>query len=108
MRTDTIKKSNLRITDIPEWKERRKPTAYSNSWWEFPKPITKTGSFNPRSEENTQLSQSKMASPKPITLKLSKFNDKERMLKAAREKTIVTYKKPFRLSSDFFSRNYIS
>ena len=37
-----------------------------------------------------------------IIIKMSKFKDKERILKAAREKLLVTYKGvPIRLSADF-------
>ena len=39
---------------------------------------------------------------KHIILKMPKFKDKERILKAAREKELVTYKEvPIRLSADF-------
>ena len=40
--------------------------------------------------------------PRHIKIKLPKIKDKERILKAAREKEIVTYKGvPIRLSADF-------
>ena len=40
--------------------------------------------------------------PRPIIIKLPKIKDKERILKAAREKDTVTYKGvPIRLSADF-------
>ena len=40
--------------------------------------------------------------PKHIIITLAKIKDKERILKAARENDIVTYKKvPIRLSADF-------
>ena len=40
--------------------------------------------------------------PRHIIIKLSKIKDKERILKAAREKETVTYKGvPIRLSADF-------
>ena len=44
----------------------------------------------------------KRPSPRHIVLKLSKNDDKDRILKAAREKKMVIYEgKPIRLSSDF-------
>ena len=44
----------------------------------------------------------KRTTPRYIILKRLKFKDKERILKAAREKQIVTYKGvPIRLSADF-------
>ena len=40
--------------------------------------------------------------PRHITVKMVKFKDKERILKAAREKQKVTYKgAPVRLATDF-------
>ena len=40
--------------------------------------------------------------PRHIIIKMPKFKDKERILKAAREKELVTYKEvPIRLSADF-------
>ena len=41
-----------------------------------------------------------------ILIKLTKIKDKEKILKAAREKKQITYKgTPIRLSADFFNRN---
>ena len=44
----------------------------------------------------------KRTTPRHITIKMTKFKDKERILKAARENQRVTYKGvPIRLSADF-------
>ena len=44
----------------------------------------------------------KRPTPRHIIIKMSKIKDKERILKAARERPQVTYKgKPIRLSADF-------
>jgi hypothetical protein len=44
----------------------------------------------------------KRTTPRHITIKMTKVKDKERILKAAREKETVTYKGvPIRLSADF-------
>ena len=44
----------------------------------------------------------KRPTPRHIIIKFSKFKDKERILKATREKQLVTYKgTPIRMSSDF-------
>ena len=44
----------------------------------------------------------KRPTPRHIVIKMPKIKDKERILKAAREKKLVTYKGvPIRLSSDF-------
>ena len=44
----------------------------------------------------------KRPTPRHIIIKISEFKDKERILKAAREKQLVTYRGvPIRLSTDF-------
>ena len=44
----------------------------------------------------------KRSTARHIIIKMAKFKDKERILKAAREKQLVTYKgAPIRLSADF-------
>ena len=44
----------------------------------------------------------KRSTPRHITIKMPKVNDKERILKAARKKKLVTYRGvPIRLSADF-------
>ena len=44
----------------------------------------------------------KRPTPRHIIIKMPKFKDKERILKAAREKQLVTYRGvPIRLSADF-------
>ena len=44
----------------------------------------------------------KRLTPRHISIKMSKVKDKERILKAAREKKLVTYRGvPIRLSADF-------
>lgn len=44
----------------------------------------------------------KRATPRHIIIKMSKIKEKERILKAAREKQLVKYKgSPIRLSADF-------
>ena len=48
----------------------------------------------------------KRTTPRHIIIKMSKVKDKERILKAAREKKLVTYKGlPIRLSADFSKEN---
>ena len=48
------------------------------------------------------MMDTKRPTPRHIIIKTPKFKDKERILKAAREKETVTYKRvPIRLSADF-------
>ena len=72
--------------------------------------MERTRSSNPRSKQNTWLPFNlKRLSPQHIVLKLSKTNNKEKILKAAREKKEVTYKgKPIRLSSHFSAETLLS
>ena len=49
----------------------------------------------------------KRPTPRHIIIKMPTVKDKERILKASREKKIVTYKGvPIRLSADFSKRNF--
>ena len=50
---------------------------------------------------------SKKPTPSHIIIKITRFEDKERILRAAREKQAVTYKgAPIRLSSDFSTETF--
>ena len=56
---------------------------------------------SPESVESPKQDGCKVASPRHIIIKMPKVKDKERILKAAREK-LVTYRRvPKRLSGDF-------
>ena len=101
---DNVKHTNIRIIGVPEGEEREETekifqeTIAEN----FPdmgkEPLTQIQEaqrvpykINPR--RNT---------PRHILIKLTKIKDKEKILKAAREKKQVTYKgTPIRLSADF-------
>ena len=49
----------------------------------------------------------KRSTPRHIIIKMAKLKDKERILEAAREKQLVTYKgAPIRLSSDFSTETF--
>ena len=49
----------------------------------------------------------KMSTPSHIIIKMLKVKDKQRILKAARRKKLVTYRGvPIRLPDDFFKRNF--
>ena len=72
------------------------------SLWEFPKPMEKARSSNPRSKQNTYLPQSKETFSMTHHIKTVKINGKEKIIRVAREKKKVTYKeKPIQLLSDF-------
>ena len=102
---DNIKRTNIHIIGVPGGEEREKGTEnilQAIIAKNFPnmgkEPLTQTQEaqrvpykINPR--RNT---------PRHILIKLTKIKDKEKILKAAREKKQVTYKgTPIRLLADF-------
>ena len=51
----------------------------------------------------------KRSTPRYIIIKMAKFKDKKRNLKATREKQLVIYKRvPIRLSSDFSTETFLA
>ena len=57
---------------------------------------------SPGSTESPIKINTKRPTPKHVIIKMPKIKDKERNLKAAREKQLVTYKEvPIRLLADF-------
>ena len=64
--------------------------------------LRKQTSRKSRKPRESQRSWTQGSTPRHIIITLSKIKDKERILKAAREKEIVTYKGvPIRLTADF-------
>ena len=102
---DNMKRNNIRIIRIPEGEEEEqgKENLFEKVIMEnFP---------NLRREKVTQIQETqrvpnnrnpKSPTARHIIIKMAKFQDKERILKAAREKKEVTYKgAPIRLATDF-------
>ena len=102
---DNMKRNNIHIIGIPEGEEEEQgiENLFENVMMEnFP---------NLRREKVTQIKESqrvpikrnpKRPTERHIIIKTVKFQDKERILKAVREKQEVTYKgAPIRLASDF-------
>ena len=104
---DNIKQANLCIIGIPEGVEKDKGMESI-----FEEIIT--GNFPNLKDTELKIQEAQRApnkldpnrpTPRQIIIKMAKVNDKERILKGAREKQNVTYKgTPIRLSADF-SRN---
>ena len=102
---DNMKRNNIRIIGIPEGEEEEQ--GIENL---FEKVIMENCP-NLRTEIVTQTQESQRVPNKRnlnrpparhIVIKMAKFQDKERILKAAREKQKVTYKgAPIRLATDF-------
>ena len=101
---DNIKQANLCIIGIPEGVEKDK--GVENIFEEIIDgnvPNLKDTEFK---VQEAQRSPNKLnpnrPTPRHIIIKMAKVSDKERILKAAREKQNVTYKgNPIRLSPDF-------
>ena len=102
---DILKHSNIRIIGVPEEEEKQK---IENLFEQ----IMKENFPNLAKEIDFQEAQEAQRVPKKLDPKkhtpghmiitLAKIKDKERILKAAREKETVTYKGvPIRLSADF-------
>ena len=101
---DNMKHNNIRIIGIPEREEEQ---GIENL---FEKVMIENFP-NLRREKVTQIQETqrvpskrnpKRPTPRHIIIKMAKFQDKERILKAAREKQEVKYKgSPMRLATDF-------
>ena len=102
---DSMKRNNIRIIGIPEGEEEEQgiENLFEKVMMEnFP---------NLRREKFTQIQESqrvpsnrnpKISTARHIIIKMANFQDKERFLKAAREKKEVTYKGALiRLATDF-------
>ena len=103
---DNIKHNSIHIIGVPEGEEREKGPErifeetivenFPNMGKEIPTQVQEAqrvpGRIKPR--RNT---------PRHIVIKLRKIKDKEKLLKATREKLLLTYKgTPIRLIADFF------
>ena len=102
---DNMKCNNIRVIGIPEGEEEEQgiENLFEKVMMEnFP---------NLRREKVTRIQETqrvpskrnpKRPTARHIIIKMAKFQDKERVLKAAREKKEVTYKgTPIRLAADF-------
>ena len=103
-----IKRNNIHIIGVPEGEEREKGP--KNIFEE----IIVENSPNMGKEIATQVQETQRVpyrinrrrnTPRHIVIKLAKIKDKEKLLKAAREKRQITYKgTPIRLTADFSAR----
>ena len=101
---DNIKYTNLHIRGVPEGQERQKGPE------KIFEEITVKNFPNMGKEIATQVQEvqsvpgsiKRRNSSRHIGIKLTKVKDKEKLLKAAREKQQITYKRtPIRLTADF-------
>ena len=102
---NNIKRTNIRMIGVPEGEEREKGTE------KIFQEIIAENFPNMGKESLTQIQEAQQVpykinprrnTPRHILIKLTKIKDKEKILKAAREKKQATYKgNPIRLSADF-------
>ena len=105
-----MKQNNIHIMGIPKGEESEQ--RIKNLFEE-----TTTKNFlNLVKEKDTQVQEAqrvpnkldpKRLTPRYIVIKMTRLKDKKRILKASREKLVVTYKgAPIRLSSDFSTETF--
>ena len=102
---DNIKHNNIRIIGVPEGEEREKGPE------KIFEEIIIENFPNMGKERATQVQEAQRVpyminprrnTPRHIVIKWAKIKDKEKLLKAAREKQQITYKgTPIRLTADF-------
>ena len=108
---DNFKCSNIRIIDVPEGEEEEQEieVLFEKIMKENFTNLAKEIDFQEVQEVQRVLKKldPKRKTPRHITTTLAKMKDKERILKAAREKEKVTYKGvPIRLSADFSKETF--
>ena len=100
---DDIKQANLCIIGIPEGKEKEKgiENTFEESMAEnFPNRRHTAIKIQEAQRAPNKLNPNR-PTPRHIIIKMAKVKDKERILKAAREKQSINYKgTPIRLSAD--------
>jgi len=108
---DNIKWTNLHIIGIPEGKEKEK--GIENIFEEIMAENFPNLKYTDIKIQKLQRAPNKLnlnkPTPRHIIIKMAKVKDKERILKAAREKQSINYKgTPIRLSADFSTEICIS
>ena len=102
---DNMKRNNILIIGIPEGDEEEK--GIENPFEKviiehFPKLISEKVTQIQESQRVPSKRNPKRPTPRHIIINMAKFQDKERILKAARDKQEVTYKGALiRLAADF-------
>ena len=102
---DNMKCNNIRIIGIPEGEEEEQgiENLFEKVMMEnFPNLMREKVTQIQETQRVPSKRNPKRPTARHIIIKMAKFQDKERILKAAREKQEVTYKgAPIRLATDF-------
>ena len=106
---DNVKQNNIHIMGIPDEEENEQgiKNLFEDIMTEnFPKLMKEKDTQFPKLRVPDKLDPKKPI-PRHIIIKMTRLQDKERILKATREKQVVTYKRaPIRLSSDFSTETF--
>ena len=101
---DNMKHNNIHMIRIPEGEEEEQgiENLFENVMMEnFPNLITEKVTQTQETQRVPIKRNPKRPTARHIIIKMAKFQDKERILKAAREKQEITYKvAPLRLAED--------
>ena len=98
---DNFKCSNIQIIGLPEG-EVEEPEIQKHNERKLPQSGEGNTQTSPGTSDNPKQARPTEEHTKHIIIKLHKTKDKERILKASREKGTVSYKEvPIRLSADF-------
>ena len=102
---DNVKRNSIRIIGIPEGKEEEQgiENLFEKVMMEnFPNLMREKVTQIQETQRVPNKRNPKRPTARPIIIKMAKFQDKERILQAAREKQEATYKgAPIRLATDF-------
>ena len=101
---DNFKQFNIHFMGVPEEeKEQEIGNVFEKTMKEnFPNLVKEIDMQVQEAQRIPKKMDAKRPTPRHIIIKMPKVKDKERLLKAAREKKLVTYRRtPIRLSADF-------
>ena len=107
---DNCKHSNIHIIGLPEGKQREQEIGNLLGKTMKEKFLNLVKEIDMQVQEAQRIPNkmdAKRPTPRHIIIKMSKVKDKERILRAAREKKLVTYRGvPIRLSADFSKETF--
>lgn len=102
--SDTIRRCNVRIIGIPEGEEKEKgaESLFKEIMAEnFPNLVREMDLQVTEANRSPNFINARRPTPRHIVVKLAKVNDKEKILRTARQKKLTYKGTPIRLSADF-------
>ena len=109
--SDTIRRCNVRIIGIPEGEEKEKGA--ENLFKEimaenFPNLVREMDLQVTEANRSPNFINARRPTPRHIVVKLAKVNDKEKILRTARQKKLTYKGTPIRLSADFSAETLLA